>query len=895
MRWILVVDNDQQLSVLLKKKIENADFYVKLIHSQDEGVQWLEDHTPALLILSHTTSGINGKEFVDELKKRGITIPPFIVSSDQNDVTIAVEMMKLGARDYIIKGAGYPDKIQSTINDIGYEPGNEEKYKEADEKTYKANLFNEQIIENANVGIVILDCDLKYRIWNPFMEKLTGYSSTHIIGKEPFQMFPFLADLGIKDFYRRILLGERILPFDYEFDIPKTGKSGWVYESGSPLFSNDGEITGIIITILDISEHKLLEESLVISKRRLRQVIDLVPHYIYAKENNGNFILANKAVADFYGISVKKIKGLTDSIFGSTQEIRKCNLTDGKVIKEEIIIQPDGAKRVLETTNIQYKTVDDRVPAELCVSIDITQRRENEKLISKLSKAVEQSANSIIITDINGNIEYTNQRFTEITGYSREEINGEHIKILYRKEQVKQEYTDIWNKVRSGEIWKGEFYTTNKNGSCIWEQMTISPIENESGTMTNLLIIGEDITALKENEQRLKTIINNIPDVIVFKDRNKRWIEVNKATLHLFDLNENNYFGKTASELAYDSEFYSEIIKSTELSDEVAFSNKQPFTFEKQIPHPSGNSKIYEFKKVPIYDEDSLRKGLVVIGRDITERKHKEKELIKAKEKAEQSDRLKTAFLQNISHEIRTPMNAIIGFSKVLEQPDITAEKQKKFASIIATNTNHLLSIVTNILTTASLETKQEIVFERKTNINSLIYNLLSTYKFQAEEQDITLIAKKTLTDKQSEIYTDKIKLNQILTNLINNAFKFTNEGGIEFGYELKSLVAEQNKWYLVFYVKDTGIGIEENNLNKIFDRFVQLDLLESRKYGGNGIGLTIAKGFVELLGGKIWAESEKGKGSTFYFSIPYKPANKGSNEQLIETTSIWRTGINIA
>ena len=253
---------------------------------------------------------------------------------------------------------------------------------------------------------------------------------------------------------------------------------------------------------------------------------------------------------------------------------------------------------------------------------------------------------------------------------------------------------------------------------------------------------------------------------------------------------------------------------------------------------------------------------------DITERKLAETNLLQAKEHAEESDHLKTAFLQNMSHEIRTPMNAICGFSKMLNKPELSDEKRKSFISIIINSTNQLLSIVTDILTISSVDTKQEKVNIQKVCINSNIVDLLAIFKTQAQNQNISLYAKQQLTDRQSEIFTDNTKITQILSNLITNALKFTHEGFIEFGYNLKGEFIE-------FYVKDSGIGIKTEMQEKIFERFRQANENINKKYGGTGLGLAISKAFTELLGGKIWVQSEFDKGSTFYFTIPYKPVHE--------------------
>ncbi len=253
---------------------------------------------------------------------------------------------------------------------------------------------------------------------------------------------------------------------------------------------------------------------------------------------------------------------------------------------------------------------------------------------------------------------------------------------------------------------------------------------------------------------------------------------------------------------------------------------------------------------------------------DITHRKKAEKELIKTKEKAEESDRLKSAFLQNMSHEIRNPMNAIIGFSEMLEKHDLTKEKQKIFINNIIYNSHKLLLNINNIITISSLETKQEKVIINKVSINQLMNDLLLLFEKQTLNRNISIFGKPQLTDKQSEIYTDKTKVIQILSNLINNALKFTPQGFIEFGYNLKNNNLE-------FYVKDSGIGIKAEMQGIIFNHFRQVDEKDNRKYEGTGLGLSISKAFIELLNGKIWVESEPENGSTFYFTIPYKPVDK--------------------
>lgn len=227
-------------------------------------------------------------------------------------------------------------------------------------------------------------------------------------------------------------------------------------------------------------------------------------------------------------------------------------------------------------------------------------------------------------------------------------------------------------------------------------------------------------------------------------------------------------------------------------------------------------------------------------------------ELIQARDKAEESDRLKTAFLQNMSHEIRTPLNAISGFAGMLNKARLTDEKRKNFVTIIQNSSKQLVSIVSDILTISSLETQQEKLSLTNVRIDEILEDLWEIFKQQADDQNVELILAPPSGSVPLVVLTDQTKLNQILTNLLTNALKFTNKGHVEFGCEPMGNDIK-------FYVKDTGIGIKHEYHEKIFERFRQADQSINRLYGGNGLGLAISKAFVELLDGRIWLESEAG------------------------------------
>lgn len=258
------------------------------------------------------------------------------------------------------------------------------------------------------------------------------------------------------------------------------------------------------------------------------------------------------------------------------------------------------------------------------------------------------------------------------------------------------------------------------------------------------------------------------------------------------------------------------------------------------------------------------------------ERQIYQEELIKAKEKAEESDKLKSAFLANMSHEIRTPMNGIIGFSELIVQEDISQEKRKSYANIVIESGKQLLTIVDDILDISKIEVGQITMFNHPVVVNDVITELFSFYAPRARSNNLSIFPYKHLSDEDSLIFTDKQRVVQVLNNLISNAFKFTHQGQISFGYQKKGD-------FLEFYVKDTGTGIPKHMHQAIFERFRQVeDASAQNNTKGTGLGLAISQKLVELLGGTIYLESEENKGTTFYFTIPYvKPSDEDLKEHL--------------
>ena len=414
------------------------------------------------------------------------------------------------------------------------------------------------------------------------------------------------------------------------------------------------------------------------------------------------------------------------------------------------------------------------------------------------------------------------------------------------------------------------------NGQVDYFQVVKTPIMDADGNVIGSQGMQFDITQHKRTEEALlaeqfllNTFMDNTPDVIYFKDRESRIIRHNKAFVTLIgSSDEHSIIGKT------DFDFFTAEHAKKAFDDEQAImrTGRSMINIEEMETWKDGRKTWVITSKFPLTDKKGAVVGTFGVSKDITSIKKLEQELTGAKLKAEESDRLKTAFLHNISHEIRTPMNAIMGFTGFLSDRGIDENQKTHFIDVIQQSSHQLLSIIDDIVRIATIEAGQEKMSQNEVNLNNLIQFELDQFGSRAKEKALGFECSMGLDDNRSVILADETKLRQILSNLLVNAFKFTQSGYVHFGYQLKQGSIE-------FFVKDTGIGIPESMKESIFNRFSQVESSISRQYGGSGLGLSICKAYVELHGGKIWVDSIPEKGSSFLFTIPYKPATYSGKE----------------
>jgi len=377
-----------------------------------------------------------------------------------------------------------------------------------------------------------------------------------------------------------------------------------------------------------------------------------------------------------------------------------------------------------------------------------------------------------------------------------------------------------------------------------------------SGTITDITERKEAENALKASLETFRTLTKNLPDAIMRFDKNAQLL-FNNNKLQLFYDDKSKY---EISSKQVSNENLNSFLKN---KVENVFSTRQTVEDLFEIPTLLG-IKILDWRFVPEFNEQNEVRSVMGIARDVTDQKQFESELIKAKNKAEESDRLKSAFLANMSHEIRTPMNSIIGFSQMLVEEDVDLQHRKSYIDIIKSSCSQQLSIINDIIDISRIESGTTDLHNAQTNISQLVDEIYQQYS-QTIDKPIRIDIQKDSGFENLILETDEVKLKQIINNLITNAIKFTHQGVIVLGYSVKNDVVE-------FYVSDTGIGIAKENFELIFERFRRVEHQSHETYRGNGLGLAITKSYVELMDGKIWLESKKDQGTTFYFTIPYIP-----------------------
>ncbi len=767
---ILILEDDKFDSDLAKRHIKKQikDSRIDIATSIEEAKELIHNDYDVALLDIKLPDGY-GTDFLIQLRRLNKTMIVIMLSGSEDEEFI-VTALKSGADDYIVKKDDYllhlADNILLNLN--------------------KKDSRIDQTIESLNVLYLehhTSDIDLTIRHFKKVAPQF-NFSSTpssehaiELLNKSQLKTEAF--DILLMDYK---LPGNNALDVtkkirqEYKMDIPIIIVTGQGNEdvaiqalklgADDYLVKRENYLNKLSYLLINAYHNRLLKiqrKELVESESNYRRLFEKNPQpmWIYDVETL-KFLNVNTAATTLYGFSKKEFLNMTLKDIRPEEDVASFLISlesrsQNPVFSAEWIHQiKSGEKISVEITS--HTTHFKQREARHVLINDITHKKEIENQLRLLSASVEQSHVSVLITNVNGEIEYVNPKFAKTTGYTKSELIGKNPRIVKSGVQDTEFYTHLWDTIQSGQIWTGEICNKKKNEQLYWENVIISPIKTKSGEISHFVSIKEDITDKK----------------------------------HLID------------------------------------------------------------------------------------------ELIIAKEKAEESDHLKSAFLASMSHEIRTPLNAIVGFSNLIAENN-SDPKFKSYSEIVSKQNDLLLQMMNDIIEFAKVESQTITVNNDTFDLNEEIENIYLVHSVKCNGE-VKLIRETPV--EPLIINSDKYKINQIFSNLISNAIKFTKSGSISFGYEL----INKN---IRFFVKDTGIGIEKDKQKHIFKRFIKLDEFSQ----GVGLGLSIVENIVKIMNGRVWLNSETGKGSVFYFTFPIEGELSGDKEsdQSLMAPIATKTGLGLS
>ena len=780
------------------------------------------------------------------------------------------------------KDNGSFEKAHCIIQDITDKKQMEIKIRESEEKM--SSIFR---IAPTGIGVV---ADRIIKEVNPQFCKMVGYSKEELIGKNSMLLYPSHEEF------------EYVGTEKYD-QIAKTGsgtvETQWIKKDGtiidiilsSTIIDKNDLSKGLIFTALDITERKRSELKIKEHERQLASMVGSLSGFVYRckYDKDWTMLYLSKKFEDITGYKTEDLLHNNKFSFNDIikEEYREEILRKwDKVIKQRTNFNHDYQ---LITASGEIKWVqeqgvgvyDDRGNVLFLEGYveDISERKKTEKqLVESEDKFrrlfYEHAAGQFIIDPDDGSIVDVNRSASESFGWGIDELKRMDVSqlLVISGEETEQKIKEALTLKNT----QFELKLKKANGKIVDVDVFSSTVNIAGKEYIHAIV--HDITekkraenALMESEEQNRLLMVNSMDAILLTKPDGSIINVNDAACKMFGMTKNEIYAAGRDGLADTGDPSLKMLLETRnrygfAKGELTFIRKNGNKFPTEI-----TSSLFKNKSGEVFTS--------MIIRDITERRNWETELMSAMKKAEESDRLKSAFLANISHEIRTPMNGILGFLELLKEPDLNDSDKNIYIDIVNQSGKRLLDTINDIIEISKIEAGVSELKLEKVNVEDIMEYHYHFFMPQSKEKGVQLIIDKQIKGNESKVITDKYKLDCILSNLIKNAIKFTSKGFVKIG----NFIEGNN---LVFYVEDTGRGISPDRVNAVFERFTQAEMGYNRPHDGSGLGLSIVKAFVDIMGGSIEVRSEVGEGSVFTFSIPYNISESQSRKEVTKAKS---------
>ncbi|MDO9680593.1 MAG: PAS domain S-box protein [Bacteroidales bacterium] len=734
------------------------------------------------------------------------------------------------------------------------------------------------IMDSIGDGIITLDLNSNIQYINNRAEELTGWKLREALGRVFHEVYNVInEETGQQenDIINKVLNKRLVKELsNHTILISKNGKEIPVMDTGAPLFDESGKIIGIVISFQDETEKRTQSRLLKQSEEKYRILVKNIPQKVFVKNHELSYVYCNENFAEDLGITSDEIVGKSDYDFFSKEMADKYRNDDRFILEKEETITLEEEYQVkdisfwVKTTKTPIKDENGKIIGLLGIFEDITEKMRTQTALMKS----EEKYRLIFENDITGNYHTTldgkiltcNTAFVKMLKYkSKEEIYAINTSELYFGNSDRDKFI---NKIRTEKkLQNNELTLKAQDGSEVEIIENVVGVFDEAGELKEIIGYMSDITdkiraekELLKKDQLLSSVMETQQELIARYLPDTTLTFVNKAYCKFFGYSENELVGHKFLRFVPESEWNTELSRLGNLNK-----RNSSITSISQALNVDGSICSIEWTDVAIFNDRDEVIEIQSVGNDITEKLKAEQELIKAKEKAEESDKLKTAFINNISHEIRTPLNTILGFGHLLAEMELSPEEKKEMLAHVQESSDRLLNTVNDYVDIAMIVSGTMEVHKKEFQLYPFFDEIVEKTRHICAEKDLEL---ETETPKESVeliLDSDPKFILRTLNILLDNAVKFTDKGSIKCGYQV-------NNGFLEFFVQDSGLGISHDKLEMIFKKFAQEETSNTRGYEGSGLGLTIASGLVNLLGGTISATSEKGKGSIFTFTVPF-------------------------